>query len=428
MSRAAITAAILNKMLFRDAFKTSTRSLAHGKMRSILTMLGIVIGIASVIILMSLGQSAQNLILDQVQSIGSNLIIVLPGAPSNGKFSSPASARGIVITSLQQRDVDALEREASVTAVASLVNGQSEVVYGNNNKSVSYQGVSSNMFSVRNLTLGKGAAFTKEDVNSENHVAVIGPELAKTLFGPALNPINKTIRLKNVSLRVIGVLEKGGIGAFGVDQGNIVIIPVSIAQKQLLGISYFNGILAQGNSSYNIDFVKSRITFTLRRDHGITDPNKDDFSIQTQADILSLLGNITSILTLFLAAIASISLIVGGIGIMNIMLVSVTERTREIGLRKAVGATDNDILQQFLIESVLLTFVGGVIGVAVGATIVSLVYFVLSTFFSIGWVFAFPISAVILGIVVSAAAGIAFGIYPARQAARKNPIDALRYE
>jgi len=416
-------------MLLRDAFKTAARNLTHGKMRSILTMLGIVIGIASVIILMSIGQSAQDLIVGQVQGLGSNLIIVLPGAPNNGKFSSPASARGIVITSLQQRDVDALQRESPIRAAASLVNGQAEVVYENNNKSVSYQGVSANMFSVRNLTMGKGLAFTKVDVDSANHVAVIGPDLANTLFGPAVNPINKTIRLKSVSFRVVGVLEKGGIGAFGVDQGNIVVVPDSVAQKQLLGISYLNGILVQGDPSYDTDFIKSRITFALRQNHGITDPNKDDFSIQTQADILSLLGNITLILTLFLAAIASISLIVGGIGIMNIMLVSVTERTREIGLRKAVGATDADILQQFLIESVLLTFAGGVIGILAGAGVVSLVYFVLTTFFSsFGWVFAFPLSAVILGLAVSGIAGIAFGIYPARQAGRKNPIDALRYE
>ena len=415
-------------MLFKDAFKTSTRSLTHGKMRSILTMLGIVIGIASVIILMSIGQSAQDLILGQVESVGSNLIIVLPGAPSNGKFSSPASARGIIITSLQQRDVDALERESSISAVASLVNGQAEVVYGNNNKTVSYQGVSANMFSVRNLAIGKGFTFTKSDVDSENHVAVIGPDLATTLFGSYVNPIDKIIRMKNISFRVVGVLEKGGTGAFGVDQGNIVIIPTSIAQKQLLGINFLNGILVQGNSSYDINFVKSRITFALRQDHGITDPNKDDFSIQTQADLLSILGSITSILTLFLAAIASISLLVGGIGIMNIMLVSVTERTREIGLRKAVGATNNDILQQFLIESILLTLTGGIIGIAVGAGVVGLVYFVLSHFFSIGWVFAFPISAVILGLTVSGISGIAFGIYPAYQAGKKNPIDALRYE
>jgi putative ABC transport system permease protein len=416
-------------MLLRDAFKTATRSLTHGKMRSVLTMLGIVIGIASVIILMSIGQSAQDLILGEVQSIGSNLIIIMPGAPSGSGFSSPASARGIIITSLQQRDVDSLSREPSISAVGSLVNGQADVVYGNNTKSMSYQGVSANIFAIRNLTVGKGSIFTKADVDSANHVAVIGPDLANTVFGPSVNPINKTIRLKSVSFRVVGVLSKGGVGAFGVDQGNIIIVPISVAQKQLLGISFFNTILIQGNPDYDINFIKSRITSSLRQDHGITDPKKDDFTIETQADILSILGNITSILTLFLAAIASISLVVGGIGIMNIMLVAVTERTREIGLRKAVGATDNDILKQFLIESVLLTFIGGAIGVTMGAAVVGLIYFAITIFYSsLGWVFAFPISAVVLGLLVSGVAGIAFGIYPARQAGRKNPIDALRYE
>ena len=420
---------ILNNMLFIDAFKTSTRSLTHGKMRSILTMLGIVIGIASVIILMSIGQSAQNLILGQVQSIGSNLIIVMPGAPSNGKFSPPASSQGIIITSLQQRDVDALQREPSIIAVAPEVRGQASVIYGNNNVTVGYAGASADLFEVSNLTVGKGQQFGKADVLSANHVAVIGPDLANTLFGPALDPIDKIIRVKNVSFRVVGVLSKGGTGAFGVDMGNLVVIPITIAEKQLLGINYFNVIIVKANPSYDVNFVKSRITFSLRQNHGITDPNKDDFNIQTQADILSILGSITSILTLFLAAIASISLIVGGIGIMNIMLVSVTERTREIGLRKAVGATNNDILQQFLIESVLLTFIGGVVGIAIGAGVVGLIYFILTTFFSsVGWVFAFPISAVILGLTVSGIAGIAFGIYPARKAGKKNPIDALRYE
>jgi putative ABC transport system permease protein len=415
-------------MLLRDAFKTATRSLTHGKMRSILTMLGIVIGIASVIILMSIGQSAQDLIIGRVQGIGSNLVIVIPGAPSGGGFSAPASAQGIVITSLKQEDVDALEREPSVIAAAPSVSGQAEVIYQNTNKTVSYQGVSADMFSVRNLALSQGYDFTKSDVDSANHVAVIGPELATTLFGPYVDPLNKIIQLGNISVRVVGVLSANGTGAFGVDQGNLVIIPITVAQNELLGINYFNDIIVEANPDYDINFVTSRVSFILQQDHGITDPTKDDFTIETQADILSILGSITSILTLFLAAIASISLIVGGIGIMNIMLVSVTERTREIGLRKAVGATDTDILQQFLIESVLLTFAGGIIGIAIGAAVVSLLYFVLSTFFSIGWVFAFPISAVILGLAVSGVAGIAFGIYPARQAGKKNPIDALRYE
>jgi putative ABC transport system permease protein len=415
-------------MLYSDAFKTATRSLRHGKMRTILTMLGIIIGIASVIILMSIGRSAQDLILGQVEGIGSNLIIVIPGAPSGSGFSSPASAQGIVITTLRNRDIDALEREPSVNAVAAEVRGQAEVVYGNTNKTISYEGVTADFFSVRNMDTGKGRTLLPSDIESGDRVAVIGPDLADSLFGSSVDPINKTIRLKNVSLRVVGVLEKGGTGAFGVDQGNLLIIPVGVAQKQLLGISYFNDIMVQANADYEVDFVKSRIASVLRQNHGITKSSKDDFDIQTQEDILSILGSITSVLTLFLAAIASISLIVGGIGIMNIMLVAVTERTREIGLRKAVGATDRDILQQFLIESVMLTLAGGAIGIAFGAGIVGLVYLVLSHFTTIGWVFAFPLSAVLLGLGVSTFAGLVFGIYPARQAGRKNPIDALRYE
>ncbi|MFH1178276.1 MAG: ABC transporter permease [bacterium] len=416
-------------MLFKDAFRTATRGLMHGKMRSILTMLGIVIGIASVIILMSIGQSAQDLILGQVQSIGSNLIIITPGAPNNGKFSAPASAQGIVITSLQQRDVNSLQRESSIDLVVPEVRGQAEAVYGNNNATVSYTGSTADFFVISNLAkVSQGQTFSKNDVDSASHVAVIGPDLAKTLFGSGINPVNKTMRLKNVSFRVIGVLSKGGTGAFGVDIGNLVVLPISVAQKQLLGITHFNVIIVQANAVYDINFVKSRITFAVRQNHGITNPNKDDFDIQTQQDVLSLLGNITSILTLFLAAIASISLIVGGIGIMNIMLVSVTERTREIGLRKAVGATERDILKQFLIESVLLTMFGGLIGIILGALIVGVVYLILSSFFSIGWVFAFPLSAVFLALFVSTLSGLAFGIYPARQAARKNPIDSLRYE
>ena len=418
-------------MLFKDAFKTATRSLLHGKMRSILTMLGIVIGIASVIILMSVGKSAQLLILNQVQSIGSNLVIVIPGTPSNGKFSAPAASQGIVINSLRQRDIDSLSREPSIDFAVPEVRGQADAVYGSNNATVGYTGSTANFFTVSNLAkMSAGQTFSKSDVDSANHVVVIGPDLKKTLFGDDIDPINKTIRLKDVSFRVVGVLDKGGTGAFGVDIGNLVVMPITVAQKQLLGINYFNVIVVQSNNAYDVDFVKSRMQFILEQNHGITNSDKDDFQIQTQADILSILGSITSVLTIFLAAIASISLIVGGIGIMNIMLVSVTERTKEIGLRKAVGATDKDILKQFLIESVLLTFIGGIIGIAIGAAFVTLIYLVITTFFSatVSWVFAFPLSAVILSLVVSSIAGIAFGIYPARKAGRKNPIDALRYE
>ncbi len=415
-------------MLVKDAFKTSIRALTHGKMRSILTMLGIVIGIASVIILMSIGQSVQGLILNEVEGIGSNLIFVIPGGSTNGKFAAPAASQGIVIKTLVQQDLDALAREPSISAVTAEVRGQGKAVYGDNNETITYEGIPANYFVIRQFNTQEGYPFTQNDVDSLNHVAVIGSELATTLFGN-LDPLGKYIRLQNVSFRVVGVLEKKGTGVGGVDQDNLVVVPMSVAQKQMLGIDYFNVITVQANPAYTIDFVTSRVSSVLQNDHGITDPNKDDFTVETQASVLSILGTVTSALTLFLAAIASISLIVGGIGIMNIMLVSVTERTKEIGLRKAVGATDMDILQQFLIESVLLTLAGGLIGIATGATVVGLIYFVISTFFSsLGWVFAFPLSAVFLGLGVSTLAGMGFGIYPAYQAGKKNPIDALRYE
>jgi putative ABC transport system permease protein len=259
-------------------------------------------------------------------------------------------------------------------------------------------------------------------------VAVIGPSLADTLFGAGSDPIGQYIQVKNIQFRIVGVLDSKGTGAFGIDQDNIVMVPVTVAQTQMLGINYFSDIMVQANSNYNIDFAQARVQTILEQDHNITDPNKDDFTIETQQDVLSLLGNITNILTLFLAAIASISLIVGGIGIMNIMLVSVIERTKEIGLRKSVGATNNDILQQFLIESVMLTFIGGVIGIAFGGLVVGAAWLIITKVFAVAWTFEFPLSAILLAVAVSSITGIAFGIYPAQQAARKSPIEALRYE
>ena len=339
-------------MLLKDSFRTAVKSLRHAKMRSLLTMLGIVIGISSVIVLMSIGQSAQDFIIGQVQGIGSNLIFIIPGGSSNSKFSAPASSQGIVVNTLVQNDIDSLSREPSIDLSAPEVRGQAKVVYGDNDSTVTFDGATADLFAVRNFTMSNGYAFTKSDVDSFNRVAVIGPDLATTIFGE-LNPIGKTIRLKDITFRVVGVLSKGGLGVGGIDQGNIVIIPITIAQKQMLGINYFLMITCEADPAYNIDFVKGRITSVLEHNHGITDPNKDDFTIRTQADAISLLGNITSVLTLFLTAIAAISLIVGEIGIMNIIS-SMTERTKEIGLRKAVGATEADVLKQFLIESVFL--------------------------------------------------------------------------
>jgi putative ABC transport system permease protein len=390
-------------------------------------MLGIVIGISSVILLMSIGASAEKLIIGQVQGVGSNLVFVIPGASKGTRFSPPASSQGIIIKTLTSSDVDALKRDPAIMEVAPEVRGQAKAVFGNNDTSAMYVGVTENFFATRNFVIEKGQGFNSSDVDSFNRIAVIGPEIAKTLFGD-FNPIGKNIRLNDISFRVSGVLEKKGVGAFGVDQDNSILVPISVAQKQMLGIDYFNAITVQVNDTYASEYTKSRVFSIMRSSHRITDPNKDDFTVHTQEDILSLLGSITSVLTIFLTSIACISLVVGGIGIMNIMLVSVIERTREIGLRKAVGATNGDILQQFLWEAVMLTFFGGFIGILFGSALVGGAYLILVKIVKTDWVFALPAQAIILAVVVSTCTGVLFGLYPARQAAKKNPIDALRYE
>jgi len=414
-------------MRFKDSFKTAVSGLRHSKTRSLLTMLGIVIGIASVILLMSIGASAQNLVLDLVKGVGSNLIFVLPGGDGGSRTAAPASAQGIVIKTLVQSDVDALKREASVLAVAPEVRGLSRAVSDLNDTAGAYEGVTADFFSVRNLNVEQGYAFSKSDVDSYNKVAVIGSTMAKTLFADR-NPLGKTFRLKDVTFRVVGVLGKEGVGPGGVDQDNGIIIPVTVAQKQLLGINYYAFITVEAKDTYTIDFAKNRISSVLQQDHKITDPLKNDFTIRTQDDALTLLSSITTVLTLFLTAIASISLVVGGIGIMNIMLVSVVERTKEIGLRKAIGASNRDIMEQFLIESILLTFLGGAIGIAVGAGLTALTWLVIIKFTTVAWTFSLPLSSIWLAVGVSTITGVVFGIYPARQAAIKNPIDSLRYE
>lgn len=414
-------------MRIRDSFRTAYLGIRHAKMRSALTMLGIVIGIASVILLMSIGSSAQALIISQVQSAGSNMVYVIPGATKSSR-QSPPTTMGIVIKTLVKADEDALRRDPVVLRVSPEVRGQARAVSNQNDLAVTYYGVNVDYFSIRNLDIGRGYAFSRTDIDSFNKVAVIGKDLAKTLFGER-DPIGKTFRLKDITFRVVGVLAKGGTGPMGIDMGNLVLVPITVGQKQLVGISYYQGLAIEASGDYEPEFVKSHITALMRQSHNITNPDKDDFTIYTQQDILDTLSTVTSILNIFLTAIASISLVVGGIGIMNIMIVSVVERTREIGLRKAVGATNKDILQQFLVESIVLTFFGGIIGIAAGALFVLFVYIILVLFYpELGWIFSLPLSAVILAVFVAIFTGIIFGLYPARQAAKKNPIDALRYE
>jgi putative ABC transport system permease protein len=395
-------------------------------MRSLLTMLGIVIGISSVIILMSIGQSAQDYILGQVQGIGSNLIFVMPSTSNKGGFTAPSSVYGVIIKTMKERDVQTLKREPAVSLVGVASLGQARAIYGSTDIAITYVGVNADYTKTINLPTGRGIWFNDDDVASLSHVAVLGPKIARDLFGDR-DPIGGYFRVKNISLQVVGVIESKG-SFVGQDMDSLVFMPISVVNNQLQGKDYYDRMVVSGKPEYDVSFVKERIASVLRSNHGITDPNKDDFIMSTQEELLSVLGNITTILSLFLTAIAAISLVVGGIGIMNIMLVTVVERTKEIGLRKAVGASNREIMIQFLWEALMLTLAGGMIGVVLGGLVTFAIYLAVNHFGGIIWPFALPLSSILLAAAVSSFIGLVFGLYPARQAARKNPIEALHYE
>ena len=405
--------------------KTAVTGLATNRSRSLLTILGIVIGITAIIIVMSLGQGAQGLILGEIQSIGSQTIAVIPGKEP----TSPTDFLSSFTNSLKEGDLTALQNKANVphaVLVMPVDFGSEAVSWETNTYQTTLLGTTEQFGAIYNVTTDEGSLFTADDVLSLANVAVIGKTVEQKLFDGS-SAIGQKIRINNTTFRVVGVMKSTGQLSF-LNFDESVVIPYTTAQTYVFGINYFNRIVVEADSNSTVDETAADVTATLRNDHNIIDPSKDDFYIQTQQSAMATVSTILNVLTLFLAAVAAVSLVVGGIGIMNIMLVSVTERTREIGLRKALGATNKDILSQFLLEAVMLTAIGGVIGIALGGIVSFTVAFVLSHAYGLAWPFILPWTAVVLGLGVSSGIGLIFGIYPARQASRKSPIEALRYE
>jgi putative ABC transport system permease protein len=409
----------------------STRIALHGLRsnlgRSLLTIIGIVIGIVAIVFVMSMGQAAQEFIISQVEGFGAHTLIVRPGREPQGPTGA---AETLLSDSLRERDLLFLRQPGRVPGVVSVE--PAVLVPG----SVSYQNQISRptVFGWTAEALARffdvypetGELFSQEDIEAHAKVGVIGQKVKDELFGDS-DAVGEYIKVKGQNIRVVGVLpSKGQVSVLNLDE--VVVIPYTTARQDILGSDHYFEFFVGVDEAYDIADVEVDLKAVLRDLHGITDPAKDDFFVVTQKDIIESVSTITSALTIFLVAIASISLLVGGVGIMNIMMVSVTERTAEIGLRKAVGATNKHILQQFLLEALILTTGGGVLGVMLAALLSWVVSLVVRNFFALPWAFTVPLLAVVLGVGMAGFVGVAFGLYPARRASLKDPIEALRYE
>ncbi len=403
--------------MYKESFLMAWASLIANKLRSLLTMLGIIIGVAAVIALVSIGNGVKQDIEDSISSLGSNLLVVLPGAPRTpGVRPSQGSMKSLKIS-----DYEAIAKLEGVKAASPMTNGSYVVIYQNKNWTTSVAGVNANFQDVNNWTMTSGRFFSDKNVQNRERVAVVGQTVVKNLFADE-DPVGKEIRVKNIPFRVIGVLKSKGNGTMGNDQDDTVLIPYTTSMERVEGIDYLRRVYVVAKDDGGIDRLQADIENLLRVRHNIKDTNLDDFNIQNMKSIMETVAQTTGTFTLFLGAVAAISLVVGGIGIMNIMLVSVTERTREIGVRKALGATYSVIVTQFLIEAVVISLMGGFIGIAFGIGASKVIGMVsgMSTIVSV--------PTIIMSFAFSMAIGLIFGIYPARKAAKLNPIDALHYE